>query len=204
MVIVMPCILLFLPLILAAAGQRAVVVPETAPVYTHPRPSPDEMLRSFRRGDVVTLDIAISSSEGEWCAVSTPNGSDFLGYMRCDTLKREEPPPPAVEAATRDRSAPEAPAVYMAPVRHWEERFEFSPAQQAHVDGLARKTGVSTCLEQMGDLQDRTERFAYRCMEKRVRLLEHFPGILTPAQKAKAQLVSAFNRELADLRRELR
>jgi hypothetical protein len=199
--IVMPCILLFVPLLFAAAGQREVVVSQDAPVYAHPRPSPDEIIRSLHRGDIVTRDLAIASTEGEWCAVSTPTGSDFLGYMRCDTLKQEEQPQ---ESAARDRVAPEAPVVYMAPVRHWEERFEFTPEQHAHVDGLARKTGVASCLEQMEGRSDRTERFAYQCMARRVRLLEHFPALLSPAQKAKGQLVSAFNRELADLRRELR
>jgi hypothetical protein len=202
--VVMPCILLFIPLLLGASGQRAVVVSETAPVYAHARTSPDEMLRSLHRGDIVTQDLAIASSEGEWCAVSNQSGSDFLGYMRCDALKREEPPPSPGEPATRDRSEPEASAVYMAPVRHWEERFDFTPAQQAHVDGLAQKTGVATCRERMEGLQDRTETFAYRCMAKRVRLLEHFPAILSPEQKAKARLVSAFNRELTELKRELR
>jgi hypothetical protein len=153
----------------AAPAERATVNEESASVYSQQRRSPDEIVKSLKRGDAVAIRFSIASGDGEWCAVSEPDGSTPLGYMLCRHLRRE----PAraetfvsIPPSAAPPNAPNAPAVsgraapvqrdpaaaagedYARPIRYWATLFHFTAEQQATVDGLADSTGVTDCRRQ--------------------------------------------------------
>ena len=151
--------ILFWPLALSGAGSRATVKTEAAPVYSHQRSSPNEIVTTLKRGDAVSVQLTVSSSEGNWCEVTGFAGSGTSGFMRCADLQREpavrQPPatyiapappptaagkPPAV--AHRPRPAPlsvveTAVREYLYPVQRWADAFDFTTDQQTALTELA-------------------------------------------------------------------
>ncbi len=155
----------------AVAGQLATVTAEPAPVYTYQQRSERDIVKSLKLGDMVSIEFSIVGPGGEWCAVREPHGNSRLGYMLCSQLRRDPvrqekmvavpPPPPAnapsapmVSGQSGQRVAVQPDLVteivddYMRPPRIWSATFHFTPQQQAEVDALADRTGVTECRRQ--------------------------------------------------------
>lgn len=158
-----------LALTAAAADRLATVIAESAPVYSNPRRSEDEIVKSLKRGDRVSVQLSLTTEDGEWCAVSEPDQRTRLGFLPCRYLRRETapkeefialPPQTATPDNTKTPAVPERvppvprdPATragedYMRPIRYWETSFRFTAEQQAAVNSLAGSTGVTNCRRQ--------------------------------------------------------
>ena len=196
----------------AAAEQLATVNEETAPVYSHQQRSEDEIVKSLKRGDVVSIEFSIAGEGGEWCAVSEPDGRTRLGYMLCrhlrrDPVREERVIPVSPQAAPTN--APNAPAVsgqgsparldlaaeivedYMRPIRSWATTFHFTAEQQAKVDDLANRTGVTDCRRRVEAHARTYER------ELAMGLAPYLPRQSTPAEQQRVRsMVQDLNRFL--------
>ncbi len=160
--------ILFWPLALSGAG-RATVKAEAAKVYSQQRSSADEILATLKRGDVVSVELTFSSTEGNWCEVVAPGG--IRGFMRSADLEQEPagakatfiyipntPPspagaaPPAVAPAVQPTPRSLAQAAgdeYLRPIQHWMRAFGFTADQQSALAKLAGRTGVAACRERI-------------------------------------------------------
>jgi hypothetical protein len=196
----------------AAAGQLATVNEETAPVYSRQQLSEEKVVKSLKRGDVVSIEFSIAGEGGEWCAVSERDGRTRLGYMLCRHLRRdpvraERVIPVSPQAAPSN--APNAPAVsgqrspakldlaalivedYMRPIRGWATTFHFTAEQQAEVDDLANRTGVTECRRKYEAHARTYER------ELAMGMAPYLPKQITPAEQQQIRgMVQDLNRFL--------
>jgi len=98
-------ILWILP-IASAFAQQAAVKAESAAIYPRQQIS-EETVSTLKRGDLVFVEFAINSPDGEWCQVRHLKG-DARGYMRCVQLDRKRDETTYILVQTEVSPAPEA------------------------------------------------------------------------------------------------
>jgi hypothetical protein len=83
----MRCSLLFpvmLAVCLAAEDGPTVVKNDSAEVHAAMSAS-SPVVKTLRRGDVVTIELSLSAADGAWCNIGIAGRSN-LGWLRCDAL----------------------------------------------------------------------------------------------------------------------
>ena len=160
-------------------------------------------MTTLKRGDAVSVQLTVSSSEGNWCEVTGFAGSGTSGFMRCADLEREpavrKPPATYIAPAPPPTAAGKPPAVaprprpaplslveiavreYLYPVQRWAEAFDFTADQQTALTELAGRIGVTACRKRM---------------EAHVKEYEpeHTYPLRTPPRERVVQMVRDYNR----------
>lgn len=102
-------------------AKRVTVKRDRVPVYARTTTA-SLVVMQLMRGDVVKVEPAEKTAEGEWCKVRETAVWGRSGYVQCRDLKREEPPaegPPKITArpeGTAPPLVPEPPAAPPLPV----------------------------------------------------------------------------------------
>ena len=90
----------------AAETGQATVKSDSAPVYSQAS-SRTKVIKTFKKGDRVTISFEVFNAEGAWCGIAgEPGQKTNLGYMPCEHLEREPEPQPVV-IATKPASSRE-------------------------------------------------------------------------------------------------
>ncbi len=74
-----------------AVANRASVKRDGVPVYAQMATTSD-VVAVLRRGDVATVDFALTGPEGAWCHIVEAGRTKRTGYVRCEDLERESAP----------------------------------------------------------------------------------------------------------------
>ncbi len=85
------------------AASQATVKGDPVAVYAQ-MSTTSKVLKSLRRGDKVTVDLAITGPHGSWCSISVGGQAIRSGFVLCEFLE-EEQPPRSQEVHTRPRAA---------------------------------------------------------------------------------------------------
>ena len=69
------------------AATNATVINESLPVYSQMSRS-SKVVRLLKKGDKVTVDLALSGAGEAWCSLTGLGGSGGTGYVQCKGVER--------------------------------------------------------------------------------------------------------------------
>src|SRR5574341_2409156 len=103
--------LLSWPVANGEAASKATVKRDSVAVHAE-MSTASKVAKYLRRGDKVTIDLAITGAGGSWCSISEAGQAKSLGFVLCESLEEEPRPrwqevpsplpatPPATSPAT--------------------------------------------------------------------------------------------------------
>lgn len=69
-------------------AEQSAIKSDSVPVHSQ-MSSRSRVVQNLQKGDVVVVEIKVSSQEGDWCGIRKEGQKKLLGYVKCSELERE-------------------------------------------------------------------------------------------------------------------